>query len=64
MTVDRRKELFPNVSDNEWNDWQWQVRNRIETVEQLKKYIPLTPEEEKGAEEGLKALNSILSFSY
>ena len=38
MTVDRRKELFPNVSDNEWNDWQWQVRNRIETVEQLKKY--------------------------
>ena len=45
MTVDRRKELFPNVSDNEWNDWQWQVRNRIETVEQLKKYIPPTPGE-------------------
>lgn len=49
MTVDRRKELFPNVSDQEWNDWQWQVRNRIETVEQLKKYIPLTPEERKGS---------------
>ena len=64
MTVDRRKELFPNVSDQEWNDWQWQVRNRIETVEQLKKYIPLTPEEEKGAEECLKALRMAITPYY
>ena len=64
MTVDRRKELFPNVSDQEWNDWQWQVRNRIETVEQLKKYIPLTPEEETGAEECLKALRMAITPYY
>ncbi|OQY41354.1 MAG: lysine 2,3-aminomutase [Fusobacteriia bacterium 4572_74] len=52
----RRKELFPNVSDEEWNNWHWQVKNRIETLEDLKKYFDLTPEEE----EGVKTANSIL----
>jgi lysine 2,3-aminomutase len=28
------------------NDWRYQVRNRITTVEELKQYINLTPEEE------------------
>jgi Lysine 2,3-aminomutase len=36
MAVDRRKILFPEVSDEQWNDWKWQVKNRIETLEQLK----------------------------
>ena len=44
----RRKQLFPNVSDADWNDWHWQVANRAETLEDLKKYIELTPEEEEG----------------
>jgi lysine 2,3-aminomutase len=38
MQVNRRKELFPNVSDEQWFDWKWQVKNRIETLEDLKKY--------------------------
>ena len=45
MQVNRRKELFPEVSDKDWNDWKWQVKNRIETLEDLKKYISLTPQE-------------------
>ena len=32
----RRKQLFPNVSDADWNDWHWQVANRAETLEDLK----------------------------
>ncbi len=64
MRVDRRLELFPSVSDKDWNDWQWQVRNRIETVDQLKKYIPLTEEEQKGAEECLKSLRMAITPYY
>ena len=45
MIESRRHILFPNVSDEEWNDWHWQVKNRIETLEDLKKYVELTPEE-------------------
>ncbi len=34
------------VSNTDWNDWRWQVRNSITTVEELKAYVDLTPEEE------------------
>ena len=45
MKVSRRAELFPHVTDAEWNDWRWQIKNRVETLEDLKKYVSLTPEE-------------------
>ena len=46
MRVNRRKEIFPNVSDNDWNSWNWQFKNRITTIEDLKQYLPLTKEED------------------
>ena len=46
MKVNRRKELFSHISDEEWNDWLWQVKNRITTLEELKRYISLTEEED------------------
>lgn len=49
-------ELWKDVTDEEWNDWHWQVRNRIDTVEDLKKIINLTPEEEEGVNAALKKL--------
>lgn len=24
-----RKRLFPDVTDEQWGDWKWQVRNRV-----------------------------------
>lgn len=62
--INRRHEMFPNVSDAEWNDWKWQVRNRIETVEDLKKYINLTEEEEEGIRECLKTLRMSITPYY
>jgi lysine 2,3-aminomutase len=39
-----------NVPDADWNDWHWQLKHRITTVEQLQKFLPtLTPEELAGA---------------
>ena len=32
-----RNGLFADVPENLWNDWHWQVANRAETVEDLKK---------------------------
>lgn len=40
-------ELWKNVTDEQWNDWHWQVSNRVDTVEDLKKVIKLTPQEEE-----------------
>lgn len=30
--------MFPNATDEQWNDWKWQVKNRIETLDELKTY--------------------------
>lgn len=56
--------MFPNVSDKDWNDWRWQVRNRIETLEELKKYVNLTPEEEEGVAKSLKTLRMAITPYY
>ena len=64
MNESRRKDLFPNVSDAEWNDWKWQVANRIETLEDLKKYVKLTPEEEEGVKKTLSTLRMAITPYY
>jgi len=45
--LERRKQLFGSVSDENWNDWKWQTSNRIKTAKDLKKYINLTKDEEE-----------------
>ncbi|HRT34374.1 MAG TPA: lysine 2,3-aminomutase [Bacteroidales bacterium] len=64
MAVDRKKILFPDVSDEQWNDWKWQVKNRIETLEDLKKYIKLTAEEEEGVKKSLETLRMAITPYY
>ena len=31
----RKNGLFRDVPDELWNDWHWQVKNRVETLEDL-----------------------------
>ncbi|WP_312654301.1 lysine 2,3-aminomutase [Proteiniclasticum sp.] len=59
-----RREMFPDVPEEKWNSWMWQVQNRIETVEELKKYLPLTIEEEAGAKKALKSLRMAITPYY
>ncbi len=44
----RRPRLWAEVSEKEWNDWHWQIRNRITKLEELRRVLELTPEEEEG----------------
>jgi lysine 2,3-aminomutase len=64
MKVNRRKELFPNVSDAEWNDWKWQVKNRIETYEELSKYFTFEPEEAEGIKKALAKFRMAITPYY
>ncbi len=64
MIQNRRKEFFPNATDKQWNDWHWQVKNRIETVDQLKKYIDLTEEEEDNIRTSLNLLRMSITPYY
>ncbi len=40
-----RKRHFPGVKTAEWNDWRWQNRNRIRSLEQLERIVSVTDEE-------------------
>jgi lysine 2,3-aminomutase len=37
--------LWSEVTDEQWNDWQWQLKNRVTTHDALNKIITLIPEE-------------------
>ncbi len=64
MKVNRRKELFPNVTDEQWNDWKWQVKNRIETYEELSKYFTFSPEEAEGIKKALAKFRMAITPYY
>lgn len=42
-----RKRFFNDVPEYAWNNWKWQFRNRITTVEQLTKYLSLAVDEQE-----------------
>ena len=59
-----RNGLFADVPENLWNDWHWQVANRAETIEDLKKYMTLTPDEEAGVAKTLGKLRMAVTPYY
>lgn len=49
-------ELWKDVTQEQWDSWEWQVRNRITTLDDLKKVVNLTPKEEEGVVKSLEIL--------
>ena len=41
-----RNRLFSRVSASDWNDWKWHFRNRITSVTELARFIPLSVKEQ------------------
>jgi lysine 2,3-aminomutase len=37
-----RRRFFPTTSPQEWNDWRWQARNRIRSLDHLERFLELT----------------------
>jgi len=40
--------LYKDVNPLDWEDWHWQIKNRITKLDQISQVIKLTPEEEEG----------------
>jgi len=57
----REIELWKDVEENEWNDWKWQLRNRIMDLDTLKKVINLTPIEDEGVKSSLGKLRMAIT---
>ena len=56
--------LFSEIPAEQWNDWKWQVKNRIETLDQLKQYVTLTDEEEEGINQCLTTFRMAITPYY
>jgi lysine 2,3-aminomutase len=55
---------WQKVSRENWQDWHWQVANRLISVEDLKKAINLTKEEERGIASCLDKLRMAITPYY
>ena len=42
VALRNRIRFFGHVSDENWHDWKWHFRNRITTVDELARFIPLS----------------------
>jgi len=40
--------LWSHIPEADWKDWTWQLKNRLTSIEQLERYMTLTPEERAG----------------
>lgn len=56
--------LWKYVKETEWQDWQWQVTNRITSLNNLKQVIALTPDEEAGVIHCLENLRMAITPYY
>lgn len=56
-----RPHVWAEVSEEEWNDWHWQIRNRITKLEELKQVLELTPEEEEGVRRSRETLRMAIT---
>ena len=39
---------WSNISDEDWSDWRWQMKNRLSKKEDIEQYLSLTNEEMVG----------------
>jgi lysine 2,3-aminomutase len=64
LYLERRAKYFPEVTDEQWNDWHWQVRNRIRFVKDLEKYLELTEVEKQEINELLSKFRMSITPYY
>jgi lysine 2,3-aminomutase len=47
-----RKRFYPEVTDRDWNDWRWQSRHRIRTLDHFEKMVKLSDAEREALSQG------------
>jgi len=45
--VSKRAPIYQDVPTEKWNDWRWQLSNRLNSAEDIEKVLPLTESERK-----------------
>lgn len=56
--------LWRDITESQWNSWEWQIANRITTIEELEQVVNLTEEEKSGVKASLKKLKMAITPYY
>ena len=56
--------IFKHVSAEDWNNWKWHLQNKIQTMEDLKKVVEISKEEEDGIAKCLDTLRMAITPYY
>jgi lysine 2,3-aminomutase len=48
--------LWAHVPPEQWNDWAWQLKNRVSTLDELERLLELTADERAGCENAQRKL--------
>jgi lysine 2,3-aminomutase len=56
--------LWEDIDEAQWNDWRWQLANRVTTVNELNQIINLTDEEKEIIEKSLNTLRMAITPYY
>ena len=59
-----KNSIFKDIPAENWNDWRWHLRNKIESVEDLKKLTNIKPEDEEGITKCLKEFRMAITPYY
>lgn len=59
--MDSKKNIWASIPKEQWEDWNWQLDNSIESLEELSKVISLTDEEKRGITKATEYLKMRLS---
>ena len=46
--VSRRAPIWEDVPDTQWNDWRWQLSNRVNDLAEIERVLELTDDEREG----------------
>lgn len=56
--------LWKDITPEQWNDWKWQISNRITTLEELEQIIEITDDERRGIKTSLEKLRMAITPYY
>ncbi len=60
----RAVNLYKDVTEEQWNDYRWQLKNVIQDIETLEKVIQLTPEEKANLKKCLQKFTMAITPYY
>ncbi|MCK9224030.1 MAG: lysine 2,3-aminomutase [Candidatus Muirbacterium halophilum] len=56
--------LFKDVTEEQWNDWKWQMRNNIKDIETLEKVLPIDEKEKTNLKKCLEKFRMAITPYY